>query len=131
MDVVKLRKLALKSKLDFGVYDGVEVGEILRCKKSYLIWLYYNRANISYVDEIMKELDIPENFIIDKPGANPDMYEKLMRQRIFGLFGDDEAHKYSVMRIRKKAREAKDRIKMEIRANWQTLSSMAWKNQGH
>ena len=71
-----MRTLTLKSKLGFGKYHVNTVNEVLEIFKSkeYLRWVYYNMSHISFMPEILKEIDVI--FKIDKPGKNPELFCK-------------------------------------------------------
>lgn len=73
-DVVLLRKLTEKSTLKFGMYDNVPIYNLLDLKKySYLRWVYYNSSNITFLDSILEEIGITEEYYIDKPGKNTEL----------------------------------------------------------
>jgi hypothetical protein len=73
-DVVLLRKLTEKSTLKFGIYADVPIHNLLDLKKySYLRWIYYNSSNITFLDSILKEIGITEEYYIDKPGKNIEL----------------------------------------------------------
>ena len=77
-DVVLLRKLAEKSTLKFGIYSDVPIYNLLDLKRySYLRWVYYNSSNITFLDSILKEIGITEEYYIDKPGKNTELGIKL------------------------------------------------------
>ena len=72
MDMVLLRKLTRKSTLNFGKYADYTVDQVLTKNPidgiNYLVWVYYNSSNISFVDEILLQLGITEENRIEKPG---------------------------------------------------------------
>jgi hypothetical protein len=73
-DVVLLRKLTEKSTLKFGIYADVPIHNLLDLKKySYLRWVYYNSSNITFLDSILKEIGITEEYYINKPGKNTEL----------------------------------------------------------
>jgi len=77
-DVVLLRKLTEKSILKFGKYSDIKIRNILIAKNyDYLRWVYFNCSNITFIDEIIEQLNIPEEFLINKPATNIDFYVKL------------------------------------------------------
>ena len=77
-DVVLLRKLTEKSTLKFGIYADVPIYNLLDLKRySYLRWVYYNSSNITFLDSILKEIGITEEYYIDKPGKNTELGIKL------------------------------------------------------
>ncbi|MFN9112092.1 MAG: hypothetical protein ACK5XN_18660 [Bacteroidota bacterium] len=77
-DVVLLRKLTEKSTLKFGIYSDIPIYNLLDLKRySYLRWVYYNSSNITFLDSILKEIGITEEYYIDKPGKNTELGIKL------------------------------------------------------
>lgn len=77
-DVVLLRKLTRKSVMNFGKYFDLTVQQCIDTKKKqYLIWVYFNMSNISFVDELLDELKIPMEYRFDKPNKNPELGKKL------------------------------------------------------
>ena len=80
-DAVLLKKLVLKSVINFGKYKGQTVEEILRLgKRSYLRFVYYNINGLSFVDDILKNIGIfgeKYDYRIEKPGTNPEFGKKL------------------------------------------------------
>ncbi len=75
--MITLRKLTFKSKIGFGKYENRTVQNLIDNRKhSKLIAMYYNYEKISFVDEVLKELRITEEYQINKPGVDKDMKEK-------------------------------------------------------
>lgn len=73
MDVVLLRKLARKSVLDFGKYQGQTVQQVLDLHHTRVLrWYYYNLSKISFIPEILREIGIEEKDEISKPGTDPE-----------------------------------------------------------
>ncbi len=76
-----LRKLALKSILNFGKLYDYTVSQVLTLNKHrYLIWVYYNCSHIDFLDEILDILDITEERRIKKPGKDVFYYEEHRRE---------------------------------------------------
>ncbi len=72
---VILRKLTKKSTLDFGKYRGLSIQSVLNLGRAqYLKWCYYNLSNISFVDELIDELNITR--LIKKPGKDEELWDK-------------------------------------------------------
>ena len=72
-----LRQLALKSVFNFGKLFDYTVSQALSLNKHhYMIWVYYNCSNISYLAEILEILDITKERQIDKPGCGRNYYEE-------------------------------------------------------
>jgi len=82
--VVLLRKLAEKSKINFGKYKDLTIREILNLNHpNYIRWIYFNMSGLSFVDDILEEVKVPEIYRIKKPGKNKELFEKLEGE-IFG-----------------------------------------------
>ena len=72
MNTTALRKLSRLSVLKFGKYYDITIQNLINYRNvkayTYLTWVYYALAQISFLDDILDELGIlPENRI-DKPG---------------------------------------------------------------
>jgi hypothetical protein len=77
-DVVLLRKLSRKSTMKFGVHSLYTVQEIINLNKNkYLRWVYFNCSNIDFMNDILDEIRIPENFRIKKPSKKPELHDEL------------------------------------------------------
>lgn len=72
--VTTLRTLTEKSVLGFGMFGDLTVGNIMKCNPTYLVWLYFNRANINYHTSIIKVLML-EGHVIEKPGKSPSYWD--------------------------------------------------------
>ena len=71
--VVTLRKLALKSVLDFGKFEGQTIQQVLDQNHTRMLrWYYYNCSRISFLPEILRRIGIGEEDEIPKPGKNPE-----------------------------------------------------------
>lgn len=71
--VVTLRKLAPKSILDFGKFEGQSVQQVLDQNHTRILrWYYYNYDRISFLPEILRRIGINEDDEIPKPGKNPE-----------------------------------------------------------
>lgn len=80
-NVVALRKLTLKSKINFGKYAEHTVGSLIEANPYYLVWLYYNADRISFVDEVMDMLiaRFPKFVWISKPGKEPELVDPVCK----------------------------------------------------
>jgi len=75
---ILLRKLTEKSILNFGKYNGLTVRQILDLNHpNYLRWIYFNVNGVSFVDEILKEIKISDNYKIKKPGKYLELFSEL------------------------------------------------------
>ena len=82
--IVRLRKLGRGSKIEllkgrYRRYNGFTVGEILEKGTPYyplLGFIYYNKSELSFVDDVLEELRITGDYTIDKPNADEEMCDK-------------------------------------------------------
>ena len=97
-----MRTLTLKSKLGFGKHCDNTVKEVLEVFKSkdYLRWVYYNMSHISFMPEILEEIDV--YVIIPKPGKAPELFEKDAKE--YRILTVGEASYYKNKSIKRKAR---------------------------
>jgi len=75
----------------FGKHADCTVDQLLNLQKTlYLRWVYYNCSMISFQDEILRALGIKDEWVINKPGTDPELYEELntfKRGNVKGLDG--------------------------------------------
>ena len=88
-DVTLLRTLTRKSTLKFGKYYDLTVQNVLDSQnmkgRSLLKFYYFNSSKISFVDELLDELNIPPELRITKPGnVTPDEW-KLINHNLHGI----------------------------------------------
>lgn len=84
MDVPILRKLTEKSILGFGKYADCAVRHLLDINQTvYLRWVYFNSSRITFIDKI----HIPDEFRINKPGTDEEMYKKCNEYNLSKLDG--------------------------------------------
>jgi len=84
MSATILRTLTVKSKLKFGKYKDYTVEHIFGMRKQKtLISIYFNLSNITFMDDILDELGITEEFRIDKPSKDNELYKVFLLQ-IYG-----------------------------------------------
>jgi hypothetical protein len=82
MSSILLRKLTKKSTLNFGKYKDYTVGHLLGMKKQIdLTSIYFKLSTISFTDEVLDELGIPEDYKIVKPGKNEELYKTFMLEK--------------------------------------------------
>lgn len=83
-DVTLLRKLTEKSIFGFGKYADLAVRDVLNLRHpTYIRWCYFNLDKISFMDNILDEIKIPQDYRIEKPGKNKELGDKL-EEEIFG-----------------------------------------------
>ena len=128
-----LRTLTVKSTLGFGKYSDERVGGVLKFSSGhwYLAWVYYNCSMINFNEEVLEELMIRKGYRIDKPGTDPGMYDRFMREQKEIVYGKNALNIHIHKKMSKSKRNAKyigfkirDRIK-------HGKGNLAWKNQGH
>lgn len=75
------RILTYKSKLGFGKWKDYTVQELINLrKKDILISPYFKLSSITYIEEILIELGITQEYRIDKPSINNEMYLKFISE---------------------------------------------------
>jgi len=77
-----LRILTLKSKLKFGKYANLTIQKMFDLRrKRELISAYYKISSINYNAEILKQLNITQEWIISKPGIDKEIYIKFLNAK--------------------------------------------------
>ena len=127
-DITLLRKLSLKSKLNFGQYPDLSIQELINLeKKSYLRWVYFNCDKITFFDEILDEIKIPLEFRIEKPSKNPEKYielNEIIKSKMSPLL------KHINEKKKKKYQKVKRKISVSIDKKTFSKDSLRLKNQG-
>jgi hypothetical protein len=129
MDVLRLRKLTRKSLLGFGKDADLTIGNMLDLQKTrYLRWVYFNCSMLTFMDDILDQIGIIEEFRIEKPGKDSEKHEELnneidLKRSGFSKFKHEAHHK----RVRK-AEFINFRKRDSIRFS---KSIMQRKNHGH
>jgi len=127
-NVTLLRKLSLKSKLNFGQYADLSIQELINLeKKSYLRWVYFNCDKITFFDEILDEIKIPLEFRIEKPNKNPEKYielNEIIKSKMTGL------SKYINEKKKKKYQKVQRKISVSFDKKIFSKDSLRLKNQG-
>ncbi len=78
---VLYRKLAIKSKLNFGDNAHLTVEDVFSAsRQADLVWAYYNLPAISFVDEILDSLEIQKEERIEKPGKDIELGDEVMKR---------------------------------------------------
>jgi len=74
-----LRTLTRKSKLGFGKYKDLTVQKILDMKMPIvLISPYYKLTSINYIEDVLIELKITEEYRINKPSSDKEAYYRFL-----------------------------------------------------
>lgn len=127
-DVTLLRKLTLKSKLNFGQYNDLSINELINLqKKAYLRWVYFNCDKITFLDEILEEIKIPLEFRILKPGKDAIKHkelDELIKSKISGL------SKHINEKKKKKYNKVKRKISVTLDKKTFSKDSLRLKNHG-
>ncbi len=64
--------------MKFGRFSNMSAGQLLDLKKYYYLrWVYYHCSQINYDAQILNALHIDEEWQINKPGTNSDIYYEL------------------------------------------------------
>ena len=88
------RTLTRKSKLNFGKFGNETIQKLLDMKKTgYLRWVYYNVGPINFFPDILEEIGIVGDFVIDKPGTNPELGQELFSEK--NKWREEQGKKYS------------------------------------
>jgi hypothetical protein len=127
MDAVLLRKMAWKSKFNFGKHNGLTVQEVVNLKKNtYIRWIYFNLDGITFMDEILDHVRIPPEFRIEKPGKEPEKQQELFLH----LSTYRSGLKRHITRVRSKKR-MRARYTNYVASNKVSKAELQSKNHGH
>lgn len=128
--VLRLRTMTHKSVFDGGKFKDCSVDQLIALKESqYLRYQYYNRDRISFIDTVLKDIGITEDWMkIEKPGKNTEMMKKVNSFIWDNLTEDEYMHQCG----HKKAIENHKRRHIYLNRERQfTSKRMQLKNQGH
>ena len=115
--------------MKFGKYADLTVNSLLNLKKTrYLRWVYFNCSMITFTDDILEEIKIPKDFIIEKPGKNPEKHEELNKIHDVNIHG---LTKYILNAKNKKAKKGAEIGRLKREQIYFSKSSMARYNRGH
>ena len=113
---VRYRIMTERSRMGFGKYADLTVGDVLRLDESYIAWAYYNASMVSFCDEILDALQLSR---IDKPGTDPDAYKRWVHN-FFEAMSDEE-----VMLFRLKLRRIHRAQAVSAKARAERYTSMS------
>ncbi len=142
-DIILLKTLTRKSIIQGGKNKGLAVADLLRKKKTDLIYSYFNYDGITFTDDILDELNIYLEDRIKKPGKDPDKYSKYAERNIYAAAkftiinktGVKEGLETIIPAVLKNKAKSKYRAKYKalIEREKKTFSkgSMMRKNHGH
>jgi hypothetical protein len=72
---MKFRKLSRKSIIGFGNYRDRTVGRMLeQGRQMDLASMYYKLSHISFLNDVLNEIGIVDEWVIQKPGVDPSKY---------------------------------------------------------
>lgn len=142
-DVTLLRTMARKSVFNFGEHEGRTVQQVLDLKHyRRLRWYYYNCSKVSFLNDILEEIGITEEWRISKPGKDPEKGRDLddikdAKEAVFKKLAYEEGNEAAMGEMmKKKARNRKRNASRMVGFEKQDArryakGAMAWKNQGH
>lgn len=91
------RVLTRKSKFGIGKYKNYTVQQIIDMRlKLKLESAYFKLTSIDFTPDILDELKITEEFRLEKPAANRDLYYEWLKHN--GLFGRERPKTFGVMK---------------------------------
>jgi len=112
---IRLRTLARKSVLWFGKHHGLSVQQLLDLHKAtYLRWVYYNIAGVSFSDEILEEITIRVGRRIEKPGIAPEIHQEVSEENLQKISFKTRSHFNKVMRGKKIILQRKSDIRATL-----------------
>tara|TARA_R110002020_G_scaffold319338_3_gene535238 strand:- start:2114 stop:2503 length:390 start_codon:yes stop_codon:yes gene_type:complete len=122
-----LRKLTRKSVLSFGQYGFDTIQKILDDDPQYIVWVYYNKPEITFFDDILEEVGLVGRFVIDKPSSNPDKFwddegRKKLKKKVL-------TEQEKGLRRKNKYWDKKASIKRE--SMWESKASFKSKSMGN
>lgn len=98
MNTITLRKLTGKSTLNFGKYKDSTVDTLIGMKKNKnLVSIYFKLSKITFIDNILDQLGITEEYRIEKPGTNKTLFRKFAEEN----FGEKMKVNKKLERMRK------------------------------
>ena len=91
MEVLRLRKMALKSVINIGAFNDVTVQNAIDMGKiGGLISLYFGLGKISFIDDVLDILGISKDLRIEKPGKieNLDLRKESINKALNNYYVD-------------------------------------------
>lgn len=77
MDSILLRTMTWKSKFTGGKYDGCTVQQLFDANnRRYLRHCYFCYSKISFIDEVLDKIGVPDFLRIEKPGVNQEYFAR-------------------------------------------------------
>lgn len=88
--VCLLRKLSRKSVIGFGSFRDLSVQQLLDTgRKFQLTEMYYQLDKITFLDDILEELNITDDWRIEKPGKHYQKF-KAFKYNLFKNMSDEQ-----------------------------------------
>jgi len=88
MDTIRLRTMTEKSIIGFGKFTDISVQNLIDMKKTREIrWIYFNCSLLSFKDNILDWAGITDEYRIEKPGTNKELYYQLNDEKKKKLSG--------------------------------------------
>lgn len=133
--MILLKKLTLKSKLDFGKFENQSIERIFEIDEKYLVYLYYCYEKITFIDDVLDLLEIPLNLRIQKPGINLENKKEFFKRRIDDKVKNmsiDETNSFRLTRYHNRKKEEKVKLNIVLNKDKRRFSKNALKliNQG-
>lgn len=98
MSSILLRKLTKRSTLNFGKFKDYTVEHLFGMKKQIeLTSIYFKLSTITFTDDILDELGITEEYRIQKPSKNVELYQDFMMMK----YGKKQKPNKDLQRMRK------------------------------
>jgi len=122
------RILTKKSRLGFGQYEDLTVGDILKVDEQYIVWCYSHFEKISFCEEILTELGVARR--IPKPGTDESLLGEWLRARNQQYTAEERFHgRIKKARLRKnKAIANLIRVRNDVNLTKRQLQAI---NHGH
>ncbi len=125
--VALLRICTEKSRLGFGKYGDLTVGDILKVDRKYVAYIYYNIEKVSFKKDILEDLHITP---IAKPGKDKEAWWAWEREYESSFTEEQQLHgRFQRARVRKAVQRA--RLVREIRATSYSKRDLQAINHGH
>lgn len=133
--MILLKKLTLKSKLDFGKFENQSIERIFEIDEKYLVYLYYCYEKITFIDDVLDLLEIPLNLRIQKPGINLENKKEFFKRRIDDKVKNmsiDETNSFRLTRYHNRKKEEKVKLNIVLNKDKRGFSKNALRliNQG-
>lgn len=123
MTRVALRTLAEKSTLKFGKFHDLTVRQVIQLHGikgiKYLRWVYYSASNISFNDDLLKEIGIHEEIKIEKPGKvkEDEIANYLRKVEKVEISDQDKRMSIKTRNVLKKAKRMKNLTNSKLLKN--------------